>query len=217
MHKHNHTHAMTVGTASRALLIGISINIAYALAEVAVGIRIGSIGLVADAGHNLSDVAGLLLALIAVRLAARKATAKYTFRIPESIYPHIAAQRAPAAGCRGRHNPGEHRAVSRSPARSRLGRRRNGRRRRCDQLPVGAASQIGQGARPEYPRRISAHDPRRAGIGRSSRLGHRHIAYRLECHRSHNRHRRGRHHRLLVMESADGIVPGWPSTACPTA
>ena len=33
----------------------------------------------ADAGHNLSDVAGLLLALIAVRLAARKATAKYTF------------------------------------------------------------------------------------------------------------------------------------------
>ncbi len=76
MHKHNHTHAMTVGTASRALLIGISINIAYALAE---GIRIGSMGLVADAGHNLSDVAGLLLALIAVRLAARKATAKYTF------------------------------------------------------------------------------------------------------------------------------------------
>ncbi|MCX4262054.1 MAG: cation diffusion facilitator family transporter [Alistipes sp.] len=70
---------MTVGTASRALLIGISINIAYALAEVAVGIRIGSMGLVADAGHNLSDVAGLLLALIAVRLAARKATAKYTF------------------------------------------------------------------------------------------------------------------------------------------
>ena len=79
MHKHNHTLAMTVGTASRALLIGISINIAYALAEVAVGIRIGSMGLVADAGHNLSDVAGLLLALIAVRLAARKATAKYTF------------------------------------------------------------------------------------------------------------------------------------------
>ncbi len=79
MHKHNHTHAMTVGTASRALLIGISINIAYALAEVAVGIRIGSMGLVADAGHNLSDVAGLLLALTAVRLAARKATAKYTF------------------------------------------------------------------------------------------------------------------------------------------
>ncbi len=79
MHKHNHTHAMTVGTASRALLIGISINIAYALAEVAVGIRIGSMGLVADAGHNLSDVAGLLLALIAARLAARKATAKYTF------------------------------------------------------------------------------------------------------------------------------------------
>ncbi len=79
MHKHNHTHAMTVGTASRALLIGISINIAYALAEVAVGIRIGSMGLVAASGHNLSDVAGLLLALIAVRLAARKATAKYTF------------------------------------------------------------------------------------------------------------------------------------------
>ncbi len=79
MHKHNHTHAMTVGTASRALLIGISINIAYALAEVAVGIRIGSMGLVADAGPHPRALAGLLLALIAVRLAARKATAKYTF------------------------------------------------------------------------------------------------------------------------------------------
>ncbi len=55
MHKHNHTHAMTVGTASRALLIGISINIAYALAEVAVGIRIGSMGLMAVPEEQKED------------------------------------------------------------------------------------------------------------------------------------------------------------------
>lgn len=73
---HSHTHVAAV---SRALVAGITINVLYAAAEFGVGMWQGSMGLIADAGHNLSDVAGLLLALIAVRLAAKRASQQYTF------------------------------------------------------------------------------------------------------------------------------------------
>lgn len=79
MHKHDHTHAPTTETSTRALVTGITLNTAYAMTEAVVGLRIGSMGLVADAGHNISDVAGLMLALLAVRLAARKPSPGYTF------------------------------------------------------------------------------------------------------------------------------------------
>ncbi|MBP3455707.1 MAG: cation transporter [Alistipes sp.] len=73
---HSHAHVDTIG---RALVIGITINVLYAAAEFGIGMWQGSMGLIADAGHNLSDVAGLLLALIAVRLAAKRASQQYTF------------------------------------------------------------------------------------------------------------------------------------------
>lgn len=73
---HSHTHVAAVG---RALVAGITINLLYAAAEFGIGMWQGSMGLIADAGHNLSDVAGLLLALIAVRLAAKRASQQYTF------------------------------------------------------------------------------------------------------------------------------------------
>ena len=73
---HSHTHVAAVG---RALVAGITINLLYAAAEFGIGMWQGSMGLIADAGHNLSDVAGLLLALIAVRLGAKRASQQYTF------------------------------------------------------------------------------------------------------------------------------------------
>lgn len=73
---HSHAHVDTIG---RALVIGITINVLYAAAEFGIGMWQGSMGLIADAGHNLSDVAGLLLALIAVRLGAKRASQQYTF------------------------------------------------------------------------------------------------------------------------------------------
>lgn len=77
-HHHHHTYpaAASVG---RALRISIAINLAYAALECIIGLQQGSMGLVADAGHNLSDVAGLALALLAVRLTERRASARYTF------------------------------------------------------------------------------------------------------------------------------------------
>ncbi|MDE6861605.1 MAG: cation diffusion facilitator family transporter [Alistipes sp.] len=78
MAHHNHTHEH-VGNVGRALITGIAINVVYAATEFCVGIWQGSMGLIADAGHNMSDVAGLLLALIAVKLSAKQASRQYTF------------------------------------------------------------------------------------------------------------------------------------------
>lgn len=78
MTHHNHTHEH-IGNVGRALIIGIAINVVYAATEFCVGIWQSSMGLIADAGHNMSDVAGLLLALIAVKLSAKQASQQYTF------------------------------------------------------------------------------------------------------------------------------------------
>lgn len=62
-----------------AFRLGIALNLGYVVAEVAAGLATGSVALLADAGHNLSDVAGLLLAFLALRLSARPASRRFTF------------------------------------------------------------------------------------------------------------------------------------------
>lgn len=65
-HGHSHSHAPSDihGPASfnRAFAIGITLNIAFVAIEAFYGWRVDSLALLADAGHNLSDVAGLALA-----------------------------------------------------------------------------------------------------------------------------------------------------------
>jgi len=58
--EHGHSHAPT--NFSQAFAIGIALNIGFVLVEAFYGWRINSLALLADAGHNLSDVAGLVLA-----------------------------------------------------------------------------------------------------------------------------------------------------------
>ena len=76
---HNHTHDHTPPDFNRAFAIGIILNIAFVLVEVVYGIVGNSLALVADAGHNFSDVMTLLLAWGAMTLANRSATARHTF------------------------------------------------------------------------------------------------------------------------------------------
>lgn len=86
MHVHAHDHHVARpghGHAphdfSRAFLIGIVINTGFAGAEAAVGLWTRSMALVADAGHNLSDVVGLVLAWGGARLAKRPRSARFTY------------------------------------------------------------------------------------------------------------------------------------------
>ena len=79
---HHHEHRIT--SLNRAFLVGIVLNVGFVVVEFAVGLFYGSMGLLSDAGHNLSDVAGLLLAMLAFRLAQARATPKYTYGYKKS-------------------------------------------------------------------------------------------------------------------------------------
>jgi cobalt-zinc-cadmium efflux system protein len=59
---HDHDHDHTPANFNRAFAIGIALNIVFVVIEAFYGWRVNSLALLADAGHNLSDVAGLVLA-----------------------------------------------------------------------------------------------------------------------------------------------------------
>ena len=65
-HEH-HAHNLQL---SKMLIVCSVINLLYVVIEAGVGMAVSSAGLVSDAGHNLSDVATLLISLVAVNIAA---------------------------------------------------------------------------------------------------------------------------------------------------
>ncbi|WBV58949.1 cation diffusion facilitator family transporter [Chryseobacterium daecheongense] len=78
----NEKNTQTVSAASKHkknLLIVLSFSGAYLIAEVIGGILTNSLALLADAAHMLTDVVGLLLAFIAIKIGERKADSKKTF------------------------------------------------------------------------------------------------------------------------------------------
>ncbi len=82
---HHHDHAAQVpDKLTRTFLWGIGLNMLYAAVEFLIGLSTRSMGLVADAGHNLSDVVSLILALGAVRLSMKAATKNYTYGFKKS-------------------------------------------------------------------------------------------------------------------------------------
>ena len=66
-------------TAGRALIIGIVLNLLFVVIEVVMGLAYNSLGLLSDAGHNLSDVFGLILAFLAFKLAQVAPNRRYTY------------------------------------------------------------------------------------------------------------------------------------------
>lgn len=64
---------------SKAFAVGVGLNLAFVLIEAVFGIISNSLALLADAGHNLSDVLGLLIAWMAASLARRPPTRRYTY------------------------------------------------------------------------------------------------------------------------------------------
>lgn len=80
-HGHGHAHAHVDGRArgGRALAAALALTVAYTAVEAVGGLLTGSLALLADAGHMLSDNVSLALALFAAWLAARPPTAEKTF------------------------------------------------------------------------------------------------------------------------------------------
>jgi len=87
MHSHDHAHAPA--DFGRAFAIGIALNVGFVLIEVVFGFLANSMSLLADAGHNLSDVLGLVLAWIAAMMARRAASPRFTYGLKKA--PILAA------------------------------------------------------------------------------------------------------------------------------
>lgn len=75
-HHHHHVHA---GTDGRRLAIALGLILAFMVVEVVAGILAGSLALLSDAAHMLTDAAALALSLVALRLAQRPAEGNFTF------------------------------------------------------------------------------------------------------------------------------------------
>jgi cobalt-zinc-cadmium efflux system protein len=74
---HGHSHAPK--SFGKAFAIGTALNLGFVIIEAGYGIAAGSMALLADAGHNLSDVLGLLIAWGAATLGRRSPKGRYTY------------------------------------------------------------------------------------------------------------------------------------------
>jgi len=74
-----HDHSHEVKNYNKAFAIGISLNVVFVIIEGVYGVMADSLALIADAGHNLSDVVSLLLAWGAFYLAKKNPSLKRTF------------------------------------------------------------------------------------------------------------------------------------------
>jgi len=75
-HEHEHHEQPDPG---RAFLAGVVLNVGFVIVEVVYGLRAHSLALLSDAGHNLGDVLGLTLALVATVLARSKPSRHRTY------------------------------------------------------------------------------------------------------------------------------------------
>ncbi|MDQ2659196.1 MAG: cation diffusion facilitator family transporter, partial [Verrucomicrobiota bacterium] len=81
-HDHSHAagaHSHAPANYNKAFAIGVGLNLAYVLVEGGFGFRTNSLALLADAGHNLSDVLSLLLAWAASHLSQMKPSKQRTY------------------------------------------------------------------------------------------------------------------------------------------
>ncbi|MBS0539209.1 MAG: cation transporter [Proteobacteria bacterium] len=83
-HSHGHSHSHAPADFNRAFAIGVVLNTAFVAVEALYGFLANSLALLADAGHNLGDVLGLLLAWGAAVLVKRRPTARRTYGLKRS-------------------------------------------------------------------------------------------------------------------------------------
>jgi cobalt-zinc-cadmium efflux system protein len=94
-HKHSHDHGHSHGHSHAprdfgfAFAIGIGLNLAFVVVEAVYGFLANSMSLFADAGHNLSDVLGLVIAWAAAMMAKQPASPRFTYGLKKA--PILAA------------------------------------------------------------------------------------------------------------------------------
>ena len=81
--EHSH-HKEQVVQVNKAFVAGIVLNLAYVVVQIIAGLKINSMSLLSDAGHNFLDVSGLVLSMLAFRLTKSKATKNYTYGYKKS-------------------------------------------------------------------------------------------------------------------------------------
>lgn len=82
-HEHHH-HTVNVTSLNKAFIIGIILNLLFVITEFGAGLWFDSLALLSDAGHNLTDVVSLVLAMLAFKLTKVKANDKYTYGYKKS-------------------------------------------------------------------------------------------------------------------------------------
>lgn len=83
-HSHGHDHSHHFDTHNRSFAIAVFLNILFVVIEAVYGVISGSLALLADAGHNLSDVMGLIMAWAASWLASKAATYGKTYGLKKT-------------------------------------------------------------------------------------------------------------------------------------
>ena len=76
---HHHHHDHHIERLSTIYIIAVTLNLLFVIVEAIAGFVGHSLGLLSDAGHNLSDVFSLLLAMIALKLASSHASKRFTY------------------------------------------------------------------------------------------------------------------------------------------
>src|SRR6202789_2416848 len=85
-HAHGHVHAHGIATQgiNTRMAIAVALNLIFVVIEGGFGFLSNSVALIADAGHNLSDVLGLVCAWVAMYLGRRPPGARFTYGLGRS-------------------------------------------------------------------------------------------------------------------------------------
>ncbi|MEU4134297.1 cation diffusion facilitator family transporter [Streptomyces wuyuanensis] len=78
-HGHDHTHGVTGDSDKRWLSLALALIVGFMSVEVVIGVLAGSLALISDAAHMLTDAVAIVLALVAMRMARRPAGGSYTY------------------------------------------------------------------------------------------------------------------------------------------
>jgi cobalt-zinc-cadmium efflux system protein len=84
VHSHGHSHSHGAADFTRAFALGIALNSAIVVAQLVYGVLGNSMALIADAGHNLSDVLGLIIAWAGAVMARRSPSRRFTYGLKKA-------------------------------------------------------------------------------------------------------------------------------------